>query len=89
MRLHYLESRLRRLESAVFERRFTVQLNTGETVHMDLSAVMKGCTDVLKGVSSREAYAVELLKSANDEFAAKNIAMLKGITHPIDTSVYP
>ena len=78
MRLHLLESRIRRLESAVYERRFSLALDTGETVTgMDFSRLVRGCHEAIMGANTYEAYIALHSVSTSDEYGQKAIDMLK------------
>jgi hypothetical protein len=61
----------------VYERRCALLLDTGETVYLEWSQVMRGCCDVVAQIDSPGAFAVLHCQHTPDEFAAKNIAMLR------------
>jgi hypothetical protein len=86
MRLHSLRSRLARLESVVYERRFALALDSGETVTgMDFSRLVRGCHEAILGERTYEAYIALHCVSAADEYGAKCIELLKACTSPVDT----
>lgn len=77
-KLHMLESRLRKLEASMFERKVVLRLDTGNE-YLTWSEMKKGCIDSLVGIHSREAYAIEHCKSADDEWTGRWIDMLKAV----------
>jgi hypothetical protein len=84
-RLYYLENRLKKLELAVYERRAMLRLDTGAQVWLDWNQAMHGCHNLLTGVNSSEAFAIEHCTACDNEWIWKNVEMLRAVTHPIDT----
>jgi hypothetical protein len=86
MRLYYLESRIRRLESAVFERKFSLALDSGETISgMDFSRLVRGCSQAIAGANTWEAHLARHSVSAADEYGQKALELLRAVTHPVAT----
>jgi hypothetical protein len=81
MRLHYLESRLRALERATYERRAAIVLDTGETVWMDYSTLLRALSAAINGADTRDAY-VARYGTSQDEFCGKVLAMFRATQNP-------
>jgi hypothetical protein len=62
-----------------------LKLNSGQVVFMSWEKFLDGLNDVISGRDTREAYIIRNTVVTDNEYCARNLALLRAVTNPIDT----
>lgn len=62
-----------------------LKLNSGQVVFVSWAKFVDGLNDVTSGRDTREAYIIRNTVVTDNEYCARNLALLRAIMSPIDT----
>jgi hypothetical protein len=62
-----------------------LKLNSGQVVFLSWGKFLDGLNDVTSGRDTHEAYVVRNTVVTDNEYCARNLALLRAVMNPIDT----
>jgi hypothetical protein len=62
-----------------------LKLNSGQVVFVSWEKFVDGLNDVTSGRDTREAYIIRNTVATDNEYCARNLALLRAVMNPIDT----
>jgi hypothetical protein len=62
-----------------------LKLNSGQVVFLSWEKFVDGLNDVTSGRDTREAYIIRNTVVTDNEYCARNLALLRAVMNPIDT----
>jgi len=74
-----------KIESTLDPHLCMLKVNSGQVVFMSWEKFVDGLNDVTSGRDTREAYVVRNTVVTDNEYCARNLALLRAVMNPIDT----